>query len=153
MPGPAPKHASTRARRNKSSTAATLIADPDLAVPELHGDFWHPMTLEWWADLWSSPMAPEYDTSDRHGLYLLAMIVNDFWTATSPADRAKLAAEIRMQRNRYGLSPMDRRSLQWEIARAEEARGRSEKRTRTVDADSAPVVRSPGDPRSVLRAV
>ena len=128
-----------------------LHVDHDVAAPALPIVDAHPMTVSFWADLWSSPMAPEYDESDRHGLYLLAMIVNDFWTCGDAKDRAKLASEIRQQRNRYGLSPMDRRSLQWEISRAEDA---SEKtRRRTARADVEPVKVSGGDPRAVLRAI
>lgn len=152
MPGPNPKHSSTRARRNRTSTAATLHADPSLPVPELPGDGWHPMTREFWDDLWSSPMAPEYDDSDKHGLFMLAQIVNDFWTTESPDMRSKLAAEIRMQRNRYGLSPMDRRSLQWEIQRVEEGQERATKRA-ARSAPTVPAQLPAGDPRAVLRIV
>ena len=37
------------------------------------------------------------------------------------ADRTKAAAEIRMQSAQYGLTPMARRSLQWEVKRVERA--------------------------------
>ena len=153
MPGPAPKHSSARARRNKASTAATLAADPDLIAPDLPGEHWHPMTLSFWNDLWSSPMAPEYDDSDRHGLFMLAQIVNDFWTTESADMRKSLAAEIRMQRNRYGLSPMDRRSLQWEIERVEEAQGRGDRRRARAEVDKPTPAKAATDPRSVLRVV
>src|SRR5699024_1917628 len=111
MPGPAPKDPSTRARRNKSSTKATLKADAAIIAPELPGSHWHDMTVRWWADIWSSPMAPEYDDSDRHGLFQLAMLVDDFWTAEKPRERRDIAAEIRQQGQRFGLSPIDRRRL------------------------------------------
>lgn len=152
MPGPNPKPASTRARRNRASTSATLQADPTLPIPNLPGDHWHPMTLQFWTDLWSSPMAPEYDDSDKHGLFMLAQIVNDFWTTESADMRSKLAAEIRMQRNRYGLSPMDRRSLQWEIQRVEEGQERATKRA-ARSATPAPASKQSNDPRAVLRVV
>lgn len=129
MPGPQPKNPSTRARRNKVSTAATLKADAAIVAPELPGDFgWHSLTLEWWRDVWASPMAPEYDESDRHGLFMLAMVVNDFWIAESPTSRKEAAAEIRLQSQRFGLSPMDRRRLQWEIERTDEAQAKGDRR-------------------------
>ena len=117
---PLPKHPSTRARRNKVAGARTLQAADDPEIPELPDDagtIWHPMTRSWWEDIWSSPMAPEFDESDVHGLFVLAMLVNAFWIEPSQA----LAAEIRLQRQCFGLTPIDRRRLQWEIDRGEAA--------------------------------
>lgn len=115
-----PKHPSTRARRNKVAGARTLSAVHDVETPELPAfdDVeWHPMTVSWWEDIWASPMAPEYDDSDVHGLYALAMLVNAFWYGPSTG----LASEIRLQRQCFGLSPIDRRRLQWEIDQGEKA--------------------------------
>lgn len=150
MPGPQPKPASARARRNKTSTNATLKADAAIVAPELPPHDWHPMTLAWWRDLWASPMAPEYDDSDRHGLFKLAMLQNDFWNAPTAKDRKDASAEIRLQEQRFGLSPIDRRRLQWEIEKSEEAVERGAKRR----GSSPPVAKSDGsDPRAVLRAL
>lgn len=151
MPGPAPKHASTRQRRNRTSTAATLVADPKLKAPALPAREWHEQTLSWWSDVWSSPMAPEYDESDHHGLFALAMLVDDFWSTPDAKLRRDLAAEIRQQRQCFGLTPIDRRRLQWEIERSEDAQDRGRKR-RGQPATAAPPTPA-GDPRAVLRAV
>lgn len=115
-----PKHPSTRARRNKVAGARTLSAVHDVETPELpeiDDVEWHDMTLWWWEDIWSSPMAPEYDESDIHGLFMLAMLVNAFWSEPSTT----LMSEIRLQGQRFGLSPIDRRRLQWEIEQGEKA--------------------------------
>lgn len=152
MPGPSPKDPSTRARRNKTSTAATLRAIEGAEIPPLpKRGGWHEMTAQWWNDLWRSPMAPEFDTSDMHGLYHLALLVDDFWMAESSADRIKLAAELRQQGQRFGLSPIDRRRLQWEIERTEEARDKGAQRR----AGRATEVRgvASGDPRNTLRSL
>ena len=150
MSGPAPKHPSARARRNKTSTNSTLTADITMVAPELPDGSWHEMTLTWWADLWASPMAPEYTDADRHGLFELAMLRNDFWFAESAKERKDAAAEIRLQDARFGLSPIDRRRLQWEIEKSEAAVEQGTKRrTKAV----ASKVESKGDPRAVLRAV
>lgn len=120
MPGPPPKHASARARRNKVAGARTLQLVHDVKTPKLPADAeitWHPMTKAWWADIWRSPMAPEWDSSDIHGLYILAVLENAFWYEPSQS----LAAEIRLQRQQFGLTPLDRRRLQWEIDRGEQA--------------------------------
>lgn len=148
MPGPMPKDPSTRQRRNRTSTAALLAANPDAVVPELGFDVTD-RTRSWWRDVWTSPMAGEYDDTDRHGLAMLALLVDSFWRTTQggEGDPLKLLAEIRQQSQRYGLSPIDRRRLQWEIERTEEAKVRGERR-RTATRPA-----TPGDPRATLRAV
>jgi hypothetical protein len=161
MPGPPPKAAGARARRNKSSTAAVIKRDPKVRAPKLpphpaaeDGRDWHVQTLAWWKDVWKSPMAPEFDESDRHGLFALAMLVDDFWSTGSARLRSQIGAEIRLQGVRFGLSPIDRRRLQWEIERTEEAVTRGSRR-RGQGAPPAPAPAGPPvqDPREVLRLV
>lgn len=65
-------------------------------------------------------MAGEYVAADAHGLLVLADLVDRYWQAPS----RELAAEIRLQRAEFGLSPIARRRLQWEVARVEDATGR-----------------------------
>jgi hypothetical protein len=143
MPPP-PKSAGTRARRNKSSTHTTLTTVHDVEAPSLPGDRdWHGQTMAWWADVWASPMAPEYDVSDLHGLFLLAVLVDDFWQHPTQ----QLAAEIRLQRQCFGLSPIDRRRLQWEIDRGDSAAAKTRKRREAVAPKPAPVTE---DPRRLL---
>ena len=144
MPGPEPKHHTVRARANKTSTRATLFEpEPDeIQIPELppmrlverkrknRDDEglvqtetymveipWRLETQEWWESLWSSPMASEFHASDRHGLYRLAVLIDDFWQ--HPSTQAN--AEIRLAQKDYGLTPLDRRRLEWTIASAETA--------------------------------
>lgn len=150
MSGPKPKDPSTRARRNRSSTATTLPATsgqqraPEL--PELGEDPWHPMTLAWWRDVWSSPMATEYVIADEHGLFRLAVLVNAFWLRPSK----DLAAEIRLQEQRYGLSPLDRRRLEWTVEQVDEAQHRGRQRR---EQQGAKQPKRGKDPRSVLSVV
>lgn len=141
------KDPSVRARRNRASTAATLSSGaPERDCPELPTSRdWHAMTLEWWADLWASPMANEFHGSDRHGLFILAALVDAFWTEPSK----ELAGEIRLQRQAFGLTPYDRRRLEWTIESADEAKDRGrQRRARQV----APPAEG-ADPRNALRAV
>lgn len=141
--GAVPKPADRRRRRNKTSTARTLSVVHDVEAPPLpKGRKWHRQTLAWWRDVWASPMAPEYDSSDLHGLYLLAVLVDGFWQSPSK----ELAAEIRLQRQCFGLSPIDRRRLQWEIDRGEE----SEERTRQRRAARRKPAKAEEDPRRLL---
>jgi hypothetical protein len=141
---PLPKHQPQR--RNKTTTRATLSAVHDIQAPLLPEDGerqWHEQTRSWWADTWASPMAPEFDASDRHGLFLLAVLVDDFWHKPTWA----LAAEIRLQRQCFGLTPIDRRRLQWEIERVDEAQDRGRRRR------SAGAGKPPADPLAALHAV
>lgn len=139
------------ARRNKSTSRATLSVVHDVEAPKLPaGREWDPLTSDWWAGIWASPMAPEFDKSDTHGLFRLAVLVDDYWTADNANTRVKLAAEIRMQGQCYGLTPIDRRRLQWEIDRGEAAEEKTRKRKTAAKQSSS----EPGaDPRSVLQAV
>lgn len=140
MPGPAPKHPTLRQRRNKDVTRATLPAETSPRkrppkLPALPEHTWHPMTKLWWRDVWQSPMAVEYLRADEHGLFRLAVLIDSFWKMPS----AKLAAEIRLQQQAFGLTPIDRRRLQWQVAQTEEAidkheRGRSRRATPIQDA-------------------
>lgn len=143
------KDPSVRARRNRAATAANLPAEasrPKASRPELpEGRDWNRMTVEWWADLWASPMANEFHDSDRHGLFILAALVDAFWIMPTK----ELAGEIRLQRQAFGLTPYDRRRLEWTIESADEAkdRGRARRERQSVPKPAG------DDPRSALRAV
>lgn len=128
---------------------ADEVDRPDLPRRE-DGVAWNVMTVWWWDDVWTSPMAREYTEPDVHGLYRLAMIVDAFWTADkSITNRLQTIAEIRLQSQAYGLTPLDRSRLRWEVDRGEEA----DKKTKKRRGDEAP--KGPTgvvDPRSTLRA-
>lgn len=142
---PTPKPAALRQRRNKPKSHAVLDANARPGrvpkMPELaEGQAYHPMTVAWWRDIWRSPMAPEFLPADIHGLYRLAVLVDAFWEKPS----VQLSSEIQKVGQCYGLSPLDRRRLEWEVAKVED-----------VQRKRAPVARSEGghDPRSVLHAL
>ena len=106
------------------------------------------MVLQWWDSVWHSPMAAEYLEADKDGLYMLARLHQDFWTAKTRKERQQAASEIRQQGVRFGLSPIDRRRLQWEVEKGEQASQRTETRRRTRSAPAAAT-----DPRDVLKVV
>lgn len=76
---------------------------------------WRPTTLSWWETIWDSPMVAEWVDADVPGLLALAILVDEFWTFGD----SKIHAEIRMAGREFGLSPLSRRSLQWEIHKVE----------------------------------
>jgi hypothetical protein len=99
-----------------------------------------------WQELWSSAMSVEWDRSDVSGLLLYADLLQTYWSLAPEKAMSKsaLAAEIRLQRAEFGLTPLARRRLQWEVERGEEAVAKTEARRQTPK-------KRPGDPR--LRAV
>lgn len=160
----AKKDPSTRSRSNRASTAADL--DGGRVVPKslrpklpqrIDGDGntiqWHSMTVEWWDDMWASPMAAEYHSSDRHGLFILAGLVEDYYRALSPTGRKEAATEIRLQRKDFGLTPYDRRRLEWTIETADEAKDRGERRRAGQTQTPSATTKKKVDPRSVLSVV
>lgn len=78
---------------------------------------WHPMTLNWWRTIWDSPMIGEWVDADLPRLIEIAMMRDELWRTGD----SKMAAEIRLQEREFGLTPLSRRSLQWEIKRVEAA--------------------------------
>lgn len=152
MPGPAPKPAALRQRRNKTSTRANLPSPEKAArrkVPPLfeREGGWHVKVLEWWQSVWRSPMRSEYLDSDmRGGLFRLALLYQDMWTAADAKERLEVAKEIRLQEVGFGLSPINRRQLQWEIEKGESA---AEKTKSRKQRKPAPVPTD--DPRGVLK--
>lgn len=149
-----PKDPKTRQRRNKTSTARRLSGVPDdFPVPKLPaGRRWLKATRTWWDDVWASPMASEFVDGrvDVHGLFMLAVLVDDFWREPS----ASLAAEIRLQRQCFGLTPIDRRRLQWEIDRGEDASERTRRRRNAAVQTTGGGEAAPGqDPRNMLHVV
>lgn len=126
----AKKHPSVRARANRASTAATLPSNvapgPIQPLPDIRE--WSPLTVAWWRDLWHSPMSVEYHDSDRHQVLVLAILMDDFFTAESRTMRTAISAEIRQHRTAFGMTPYDRRRLEWQIESAEDAKDRGRAR-------------------------
>jgi hypothetical protein len=150
MPGPPPKPARLRQRRNRKAGAALLVAvRPAKArtstagappIPNPDGREWHPLTLVSWKRAWCSEMASQWLPTDGDGLGRLALLWDAFYKQPAP----QIMAEIRLQEQRFGLSPLDRSRLQWEVSRAEWA---EQKRPRPARRTGI------SDPRSMLTVV
>lgn len=150
MPRP-PKDPKTRQRRNRDSTSASLIDTSPLSdgeIPKLPDRKdeggnkipWRPEAKKLWEDIWSSPMATEYTQADIHRVLLYVDLWDTYWCKPSTS----VAAEIRLQGVCLGVTPIDRRRLQWEIKRvdAEPSKPSAPKRPERQS-----------DPRSALRVV
>lgn len=133
MTGPPPKKPATRQRRNRTSTATTLEAASVVRVALPDDRKWHTRTQAAWDIWWASPMVEEWVDADVPALLELAVLVDDFWTAGTLADRTRARAEIRMSSREFGLTPLSRRSLQWEVKRVQAAEREQPAPTRQRD--------------------
>jgi hypothetical protein len=71
--------------------------------------------------VWTSEVAAEYLHVDHHGLFRLAVLVDRYWRDSDAGDGVReLGAEIRLQQQAYGITPLDRTRLQWEVERPAE---------------------------------
>jgi hypothetical protein len=111
------------------------------AIPNPDARTWHTLTVTAWEHAWSSPMASQWIETDIDALGRLAVLWDEFYKAPS----MRTMAEIRLQESRFGLSPLDRSRLQWEVSRGEAAEQKQQRRHTTA--------RSGTDPRAVLMAV
>ena len=143
MPGPAPKPAHLRQRTNRKAGAGVIGLEmregPAPEMPNPDGREWHPLTVGWWARVWASPMAGQYLPTDVDGLGRVAVLVDDY----NRVPKSIILAEIRLQEARFGLSPLDRSRLQWEVTRGEEAERKRQPRPEPPKASA--------DPRKILR--
>lgn len=110
------------------------------------------MVKRWWRDLWKSPMATEYITMDHSGLFRVAMLYNDFWTADTPKERAEAQVRLEKADAEFGTSPLARRRLEWQIEETEGKQAQGARR-RANEAPKLPSAAAAGaDPRLKLVA-
>jgi hypothetical protein len=72
-------------------------------------------TRDWWTTVWRSPMATAWLEADVPALVRLATL-NELLEQGEAT--AMVLAEIRQLEDRFGLSPLARRRLQWEVEHA-----------------------------------
>jgi hypothetical protein len=117
LSGPPPKPAATRRRRNKAPAPVKLPSEtPTRKTPTLPGAIrYSKATRDWWATVWASPMATIWLAADVPALVRLATLVE---LVNQGEATAMVLAEIRQLEDRFGLSPLARRRLQWEVEQA-----------------------------------
>lgn len=141
--GPPPKPAHLRQRTNKKAGGALLTApeSPDVPpIPNPDNREWHQLTLVAWQHAWESPMASQWLETDVDALGRLAVLWDAFYNGAINA-----LAEIRLQEQRFGLSPLDRSRLQWEVNRADESERRKPSKGKRAAGGA--------DPRGILMPV
>ena len=121
MPGPAPKPADQRRRRNAAPQTVRLPASgrpgPPPAWPLATQG---PGEAEAWAEAWSTPQSVEWE---RLGwVRMVARYVRVMVRAEQPDAPVMLMGECRQLEDRLGLTPMSLLRLRWEIGEAEEKR-------------------------------
>ncbi|MHB8124662.1 MAG: phage terminase small subunit [Desulfitobacteriaceae bacterium] len=151
--GPAPKPTNLRQRRNKKVGSSTLDFPEDedkTKIPSLLNPDkrkFHRLTRAWWKKVWTSPMASEYLDSDIDGLARIALLVDEYYKNPVGKGAKEMLGEIRLQEARFGLSPVDRSRLQWEVLKGEEA----ERKRKPLQ--PAQLNQSAIDPRGILGVV
>jgi len=88
-------------------------------------------------------MAPEYTDSDINGLFRVAMLYNDFWTADNAKARAEAQVRLEKADTDYGTNPLARRRLEWQIEATEDSKAKGSKRRKSEAAPVCPP--EPGD--------
>jgi hypothetical protein len=156
MPGPVPKDSRLRQRRNKKTTAATLIVvKPVNGIPELpvRRRKWRPETLAWWKSVQESPMAQQdkYLDIDLHRLYMMADLTDEYWRlpAKEIGKKQGLANELRLQGQNFGFTPLDRSRLQWQMEKEKDAKNKGQKQ----ENERYKLNKHQVDPRTVISAV
>lgn len=86
-------------------------------------------------------MQAEFLRGDEPALFRLVTLVDNFWKT----GKLDIAREIRLMEREFGLTPLSRRRLEWNVTQAEEAKDKYEQRR----SRRARIINGP-DPRSGL---
>ena len=112
MPGPAPKPPHLRRRRNPPTYEWVILKDPyNGPIPELpSGIRWTKSARAWWATIWRTAMASQWNEGDVPALVELAMLRQKMM-----AGEFNLAGVVEKRSDKFGLTPKGRRDLRWVI--------------------------------------
>lgn len=143
MPGPPPKHAAQRRRRN-AAPAKKAVAKRARRMPDAPKGL-SPAARAWWSRVWKSPLAGQWTDADVPQVQRLARIISAMSVDGAAQSKAaaqiraledalgvdlgavrevmnhglgldtRLMAEARQLEDRLGLSPMARHRMAWEV--------------------------------------
>lgn len=114
--GRIPKHPSEKLGKDKPVVPPLkLPLVHDGAVPPLPKTFgWTPVGRAYWRTIWKSPMALTFIDADITALVRLTVLIE---LTTALEMNAAILSEVRQLEDRFGLSPLARRRLQFDIDR------------------------------------
>lgn len=143
MPGPPPKPADQRRRRNATVPMTQLPQEGYRGpAPEWPLDGPASGELDRWMKVWRHPAAVVW--LQQRLEFIVARYVRDCVRSEQPRASAQLKAEVRQMEDRLGLSPMAMTKLRWEVASDELAQAREDeprqprpRRLRAVDTPEA----------------
>jgi hypothetical protein len=116
--GPLPKDAGQRRRRNPVVPVVEL-SGPGRKPPPLPKTVKVPATVRaWWRALWASPLSQGFDVVDIPALTRIVVL----WArALEGRAGAGELAELRQLEDRFGLNPLARRRLGWQLLSPQDA--------------------------------
>lgn len=137
MPGPPPKPAGQRRRRNAEPSTLVLPAEgrkgapPKWPLPKASKPAAAKAEGVLWRDLWATPQAVAWE---RLGwTRVVARYVRCVLQAEAPdGQHPQLLSEVRQLEDRLGLSPLAMLRLQWTVAEDELAEAREVRRPQSV---------------------
>lgn len=136
------KAPATRQRRNKVSTAAEIPLQPLDRCADLptHRKEWHPFVVKFWGRIWDSPMAAEFCQED----YFLLAVAFEGLQAFLEKPSIGGARVVSQTFAPFGLTPLDRRRLNWTFRRPEEPKEAEQPKASSLETR---------DPRDVLDGI
>lgn len=120
--------------RTKEGKEAKASAEQYELDDEQSVAVWNPAVERWWSDIWSSPMSNEFHDADVHGLYLACFYLQQTLNPLlKMGDRLNASKSYEAAVKNFGLTPMSRRALQWEIEKVDAAQHEGKIRRRRAE--------------------
>lgn len=113
MPGPAPKPAAERRRRNAPMANTVKLPAEGRSGPAPAWPFASDEPSQW-ADLWATPQAVAWDRLGWIRVVARYALMLDSVESENPS--VPMLAEVRQLEDRLGLTPMSMLRLRWEVA-------------------------------------
>jgi hypothetical protein len=140
----------------KQAMAERLLDDDRGDIPGLpeRPQGWAWFSEFWWDAIWSSPMSKEWHPETDYFNVVRALThFDDWWTAETATERQKADNLFDKAVAKLGLTPYDRRRLEWQIEQAKGAQAQGE-RLRSQQPPAPPAAPKAGaDPRAGLSLV
>lgn len=125
MPGPPPKPANKRARRNKDAVEQRVYMAVPVNQPELMENVpWPEQTIRWWRALGELPQAQEFNAVQWDHLMMIALIHADIWGNGN----TRAIPEYQKAMAEYPILPASMLRLRVTALTGDELQGKNERR-------------------------